>query len=296
MEQVSRRAYAKINLLLDIIGRRENGYHDVSMIMQTVGIYDELTFTKREDEEIHIVIAGENPEELPCDEHNLIWKAAKLVAQANDIHAGMDVLLVKNIPIAAGMAGGSTDAAATILAMNTLFGLQMSMDQMKEIAVRVGADVPFCLTGGTMLSEGIGEELTALTPVPKFPLLVVKPGLSISTKEAYEAFDARSEITHPDMEGMQAAIAKGSVLEIAKLLGNVLEEVSAGAHPIIYEVKEEMIEHGALGALMSGSGPSIFGIYPDEESLERAYEVLRDKDGIRQIYKTYPQQAYEDNM
>lgn len=288
MKQITRKAYAKINLGLDVLGRRENGYHDVRMIMQTVGIYDELTFTIREDAEIRIVIrqCSGQAQELPCDEHNLIFRAAKLVMEACHLSQGVTVELKKQIPIAAGMAGGSTDAAATILGLNELFKLHMKPDQMRKLAVQIGADVPYCLMGGTALAEGIGEILTAASPAPQCHLLVVKPQISVSTAFVYGKLDAEGLTWHPDIDRLMTCIRNGDVSGMAQAMGNVLETVTIPQHTIIRELKEEMKSLGASGALMSGSGPTVFGIFDTHRQLQNAYEKLRTREGVSQIFMT----------
>ncbi len=288
MKQITRKAYAKINLGLDVIGRRENGYHDVRMVMQTVGIYDELTLTERSDTDIRITVrlSDGQTEELLCDEHNLIYKAAKLVMQECGLTQGVEVALTKNIPISAGMAGGSTDAAATILGLNELYDLQLSEERMREIGVRIGADVPYCIMGGTALAEGIGEILTRLSSAPQCHLLVIKPAISVSTAFVYTHLDQKEGYAHPDIDGLMKSMKEQDVSGMAKQLGNVLEIVTIPAYPIIQELKDDMMVCGALGALMSGSGPTVFGIFETEEQLQVAYEKLRIKEGVSQIFMT----------
>lgn len=288
VKQVTRKAYAKINLGLDVLGRRENGYHDVRMVMQTVGIHDKLTFTERHDEKIRIAVrlSDGQTEELACDEHNLVYKAAKLLMQERGLTQGVDVELEKNIPIAAGMAGGSTDAAATLLGLNELYDLQMSKEQLCELGVRIGADVPYCIVGGTVLAEGIGEILTGMAPAPQCKFLVVKPAVSVSTAFVYTHLDELGEYPHPDIDALMACIKAKDVAAMAKLLGNVLETVTVPAYPVIQEIKDEMLACGALGALMSGSGPTVFGIFETEEQLQTAYKKLAAKEGVSQIFMT----------
>ena len=288
MKQITRKAYAKINLGLDVLGRRENGYHDVRMIMQTVGIYDELVLRQRTDSDIRITVnlSDGQIEELACDEHNLIYKAARLVMQECALTQGIDVVLTKNIPIAAGMAGGSTDAAATILGMNDLYGLHLSEAKMCELGVRIGADVPYCIMGGTVLAEGIGEILTRLAPAPQCHLLVVKPQVSVSTAFVYTQLDSRKGYAHPDIDGLMRCMEIQDVSGMAKKIGNVLETVTIPEYPIIRELKEEMLAYGALGALMSGSGPTVFGIFETEGHLQAAYEKMKKREGVSQIFMT----------
>lgn len=282
MREYQMKAYAKINLGLDVLGRLENGYHEVKMVMQTVGIYDELSFEKAES---GIVVTTDSGE-LPTDENNLIYKAAKLMMETYGIREGVRIHLQKNIPIAAGMAGGSTDAAATMKGINRLFDLDCSLQELMELGVKIGADVPYCILGGTALAEGIGEKLTALPPAPECFLLVAKPDINVSTKYVYEHLDAEGVSEHPDIDGMVRAIEEGSLDGVIKRLGNVLENVTIKAHPIIEEIKDRMKELGAVGSLMSGSGPTVFGIFVEEEVLRLAYEQMCREQLAKQIFMT----------
>ncbi len=284
MEKHSMKAYAKVNLGLDVVKRLPNGYHQVKMIMQTVGIYDELTFEKAES---GITITTDSGE-LPTDKNNLIYKAAELIREKYGIREGVRIHLQKNIPIAAGMAGGSTDAAATMKGMNMLFELGATSGELMEEAVKIGADVPYCIMGGTALAEGIGEKLTALPPVPKIFFLVAKPDISVSTKYVYEHLDAAGIVHHPDIDGMVEAIRAGSVPGILERMENVLEAVTIPAHPMIDTIKKRMLELGAEGSLMSGSGPTVFGVFIKKESAESAYEQMK-KDGLaKQLFVAEP--------
>ena len=281
---LSLNAYAKINLCLDVVGRLENGYHQVRMIMQTVGIHDTLTF-ERTTGEIKITSdAGE----IPLGEDNLIYKAASLMRERFQIAGGVSVRLEKRIPVAAGMAGGSTDAACTMKAMNLLYDLGLSEEELCTLGVQIGADVPYCILGGTALSEGIGEVLTKLPPMPECVLLVAKPEIGVSTKEVYERID-RHEITdHPDVDGMQGAIAENDLDGVVKRLANVLATVTEEMHPVVQKIREVMLSQGALGSLMSGSGPSTFGIFESEEKARAAGEQIRELGLAKQIFVTKP--------
>jgi 4-diphosphocytidyl-2-C-methyl-D-erythritol kinase len=281
-------AYAKINLSLDVVGRLANGYHEVRMIMQTVGIHDTLTFEKTEGE----IVLSSDAGELPLGEDNLIYKAARLVKETYGISGGVKVHLEKRIPVAAGMAGGSTDAAATIKAMNLLYDLRLSEEDLCGLGVKLGADVPYCIMGGTALSEGIGEVLTKLAPMPECALLVAKPDINVSTKEVYQALDSQSVPWHPDVDGMRQAIEEGRLEGIYSRLGNVLETVTVAKHPIVSEIKQEMLGNGALGSLMSGSGPSVFGIFDDEEKARAAGESIEKKGLAKQVFVTGPQSYF----
>lgn len=281
-DMLTRKAYAKINLGLDVVGRLENGYHQVRMIMQTVGIYDELTFAPAKSG-IRISMDGG---ELPTGEDNLIYKAARLLMEAGGVKAGADIHLEKRIPIAAGMAGGSSDAAATLLGLNELFGLGFSQEQLRQLGVCIGADVPYCIMGGTVLAEGIGEVLTPLPSAPRCALLVAKPDIQVSTKYVYEHLDAGKAWLHPDIDGMRFAIENGDLAGVTSRLGNVLETVTIEAYPVIARIKQEMLSCGAMGSLMSGSGPTVFGVYGSQERARSAYDRLEKTGLARELYVT----------
>lgn len=283
MDSLSIYAKAKINLGLDVLRRREDGYHEVKMVMQTVGICDRLDFTKLAEDQIRI---STNKESLPCDEHNLIYKAAKLMKETYGISEGVSIRLEKNIPIAAGMAGGSTDAAATIHGMDQLFALQLSLEEKQRLGVRIGADVPYCLMGGTALSEGIGEVLTALPAVPKAYLVVAKPDIDVSTKFVYENLHANSLTEHPDIDGMVDCIREGNLKGITERMENVLETVTVKRYPIIEEMKAFLREQGAMNALMSGSGPTVFGVFAEEKTARTAYEAMVRRGFTDQVFLT----------
>jgi len=282
MNEYQIKAYAKINLGLDVVRRLENGYHEVKMIMQTVNLYDELTL-KRTTAGIRLT---SDSGELPLDENNLIYKAARLMQEHYGIAEGVSVKLKKNIPIAAGMAGGSTDAAATMLAMKELFGLETSKAELMKLGVKIGADVPYCILGGTALAEGIGEKLTPLPKAPECHLLVAKPDINVSTKYVYEHLDAVGVTKHPDIDGMVNAIERGSLQGIIERLGNVLETVTISAYPVISVIKDRMKELGAQGSLMSGSGPTVFGIFTEQEKAIRAYEEIKSEQLAKQLFVT----------
>ncbi len=287
MDRITRRAYAKINLGLDVIKRRPDGYHEVKMIMQTVGIYDVLTFfrKKKRDGSPSITISMDNGE-LPSGEGNLVYKAAALTMEAFGIREGVEITLEKNIPIAAGMAGGSADAAAVFHGMKELFGLPMEQEEMKRLGVKIGADVPYCIMGGTALSEGIGEVLTPLAPPPAAHLLIAKPDVGVSTRFVYENLHADTLRHHPDIDGMVKAIGEGNLEGITSRMENVLETVTIREYPVIRDIKETMKEAGALNALMSGSGPAVFGVFDTAEAAQAAYEKVRETDLAKRLFVT----------
>ena len=295
MEQLTRKAYAKINLGLDVLRRRSDGYHEVKMIMQTVDLYDTLTFRKLEAEEMSekeksstdpVIRIYSDHETLPCNKSNLIYKAAELVMRTYGIKSGVVITLEKRIPIAAGMAGGSTDAAAVFRGLNELFELAMNSDEMKKLGVTIGADVPYCIMGGTALSEGIGEILTQLPAPPKAHLLIAKPDINVSTKFVYENLHADTLSYHPDIDGMVQALKEGSLKGITDRMGNVLETVTEKEYPVIKQIKEEMRKAGAENSLMSGSGPTVFGIYRKKETAKKAYETIKELGLAKQIFVT----------
>lgn len=282
--EYQRKAYAKINLCLDVTGRLENGYHLVDMIMQTVNIFDELSFERTDGE----IVLQSDCGEIPLDENNLIYKAILLMQKTCGIHGGLKVYLKKHIPIAAGMAGGSTDCAATLIAMDELYDLKLGTERLMELGVKLGADVPYCILGGTARAQGIGEKLTRLPDCPGMKLLVAKPDLNVSTKEVYTALDALENLPHPGVEEMVQAINEGNERAVAAALGNVLECVTIPLHPVIQKIKACMIEFGAINSLMSGSGPTVFGIFEKEEERQKAYEELAASGLVKQIFLTEP--------
>lgn len=268
MEKRNYRARAKINLALDVCRRLENGYHEVKMVMQTVDLYDELEFKMRNDPDI--ILSVNSKDYLGDLENNLIFRAAKLMKQQYNIQYGVEIRLKKNIPVAAGMAGGSTDAAATMLAMNELYELGLSRTQLMEMAVRLGADIPFCIMGGTALAEGIGEKLTPLPAPPQAVLLIVKPPIMVPTQWVYEHLRLDQIGRHPDIDGMVDALKQGDLKGITDRMENVMETVTEREYPIITDIKKMMLGSGAMNAVMSGSGPSIFGVFLEEDAARAA--------------------------
>ncbi len=283
MECVRRKAYAKINLGLDVLRRRPDGYHEVKMIMQTVDIWDMLTFKKCGKPDIFLSVDNK---EVPAGRDNLIYKAAEILRQEYGIGEGVEIHLEKHIPIAAGMAGGSTDAAAVFHGMNELFGLSMTLKDMQKLGVKIGADVPYCLMGGTALSEGIGEKLTPLPLAPECILAVAKPEVNVSTRFVYENLHLDQLTDHPDIDGMAEAIRQGNLLGIAQRLGNVLETVTVPRYPVIGEIKRIMCQAGAENALMSGSGPTVFGIFWEMDGAKQAVEKIRKAGLAGQVFVT----------
>ena len=280
---LTRRAYGKINLGLDVIRRRPDGYHEVKMILQMVDIYDELTMAEAENGQI--TISTDNAE-LPNDEHNLIYKAIIKYRETTGEKMGVSVTLKKNIPIAAGMAGGSTDAAAALILYNDLCGRKLSPEELCKIGVKVGADVPYCIMGKTALSEGIGEVLTPLQAPPKCSLVIAKPDINVSTKFVYEHLQLDSLKKHPDIDGMRKAIENGDLQGICDRMENVLETVTVQEYPVITQIKELLIQSGAENALMSGSGPTVFAVFTDKDKAEKAKEKLEQTGLAKQLFVT----------
>ena len=280
-DTVMLKALAKINLGLDVLGRRENGYHDVKMVMQTIYLYDNVTISKTEEPGIQI---ESNLFYLPVDENNIAYKAAKKLMDEFQIQEGVRIVLEKHIPVAAGMAGGSSNAAAVLVGMNRLFSLGLSQEDLMERGVSLGADVPYCVMRGTVLAEGIGEILTPLPPLPKCYVLIAKPGISVSTKQVYEKLDSKEIEEHPDIDGILDGLEHGDLRKIANSMGNVLEKVTIEDYPIIEDIKRTMKEAGALNAMMSGSGPTVFGLFEDKKAAMEARTTIKKMNIAKQVY------------
>lgn len=283
MDKLELKALGKINLGLDILGRRPNGYHDVRMVMQTVMLYDDVTLEKKEEAGIELET---NLSFLPVDSGNIAYKAAKLLIDEFKIPGGIKIKLEKHIPVAAGMAGGSTNAAAVLYGMNKMYELGLSMEELMERGVKLGADVPYCIMRGTVLAEGIGEILTPLAPLPKCYVLIAKPPLSASTKVIYEKYDSKEDIVHPDIDAIIDGLQNDDIKKVAENMGNVLEQVMIPDYPVLAEIKDVMKENGALGAMMSGSGPTVFGIFDDRKLAKEAAAKIEEKELAKQLYVT----------
>lgn len=280
---ISLKALAKINLGLDVVRRREDGYHEVRMIMQTIQLYDRLDIKRTQEPGIQIQT---NLSFLPVNENNLIYKAAKLLMDEFSIIDGVSVKLDKRIPVAAGMAGGSTDAAAMLIGVNRLFSLGLTKRELMERGVQIGADVPYCIMRGTALAEGIGEALSPLPPMVKCPVLIAKPSISVSTKFVYQNLKLDDTTIHPDIDRLIDDIKAKNLHDIAAHMGNVLETVTIPNYPVIDEIKKHMLSNGAVGAMMSGSGPTVFGLFDDEDTAKKAYKAMRSSHLARQVYLT----------
>lgn len=276
MNHILTKAPAKINLTLDILGKLDNGYHDLRMIMQTIDLCDELTFEITEEPGIHLQMNQSLPDHCPT-EKNLVYLAADRIRRKYQRSDGLNIYLDKQIPAAAGLAGGSTDCAATLISLNELYQLHLSQQELCEIGVALGADVPFCICRGTMLSEGIGEILTPLPALPPLWALLIKPDISVSTGYVYSHFDLEHLSYHPDTERIIDAIRCKDAATVARHLSNVLETVTIPAFPVIQEIKDFLIQEEAIGALMSGSGPTTYGLYQDEIRAHMAYQKAQNR-------------------
>lgn len=273
MKEITRQAYGKINLGLDVLGKREDGYHIVRMIMQTVELHDTLTFKENATGEITMTCDNET---LPVDDNNLCIRAAKLLKDEFGFEGGVDIHLKKRIPIAAGMAGGSTDAATVLKAVNEIFELGLSKKELMKRGVTLGADIPYCIMGGTALAEGIGEELTRLSPMPSVPVLIAKPPVNVSTGQVYGALDSLETYDHPNIDALIHSIEYEDILGIAPKMGNVLADVTMPMVPEIAEIVDFMELHGAVRAMMTGSGPTVFGIFENNDEMEKCRKALEE--------------------
>ena len=270
--KLEKKAYAKINLGLDVTGRRDDGYHIVRMIMQNVDLFDTLTFEDNETGEIKLTASSEK---IPTDDSNLICKVARQLQNEYGVTKGANIHLVKRIPVAAGMAGGSTDGAAAYVALNELWGLGLDKTRLCELAVKLGADIPYCIIGGTALAEGIGEELTVISDMPACSIVIAKPAIDVSTGWVYKELDSKEIEQHPDIDGIRAAIEGGDIEKMCRLIGNVLEPVTAGKYTVIPEIEKILEENGAIRAFMTGSGPTVFAIFDDENKAKEGFEAVK---------------------
>lgn len=307
MEEVTLQAYAKINLGLDVLRKREDGYHEVKMIMQNISLCDTLLlravapadaeditetdnhFYKVCDKAgIWLHNEGEENPDVPMDENNLIYKVIRTLKEEFQISQGVEAILTKRIPVAAGMAGGSTDGAAAFKGMNQLFSLKLTQEELCKRAVKLGADIPYCIMGGTALSEGIGEVLTPLPAMPDCFILIAKPPINVSTAFVYKNLKVDELSFHPDIDGMVEALRRNELAGITERLGNVLETVTIPNYPVIATIKNKMIEAGAEASLMSGSGPTVFGIFTDEAKARKAEREIQEAGLSNQVFVTKP--------
>lgn len=281
MRELKLKARAKINLGLDVVRKREDGYHEVRMIMQMINLYDKITLRKKTEPGITVTT---NLAYLPVNEDNLVYRAAKLLMDEFQVDGGLEIELQKYIPVAAGMAGGSTDAAAVMVGVNRIFQLGLNKKQLMERGVKIGADVPFCIMRGTALAEGIGEELTPLPAMPHCSLVIAKPKIHVSTKFVYGNLKVRELTEHPDIDGQVQALRENDLEQLVARMGNVLETVTIPAYPVIDEIKHTMMKYGAMGAMMSGSGPTVFGIFEKEDKAQEVCRLLKKDKAAKQVY------------
>jgi len=279
----TQKAPAKINLAIDVLRKRPDGFHEVRMIMQSVALYDIISLRPVLDGRITVT---SNSSAIPTDSNNIVYKTAEYLKQKYNVKAGAEIYIEKNIPVSAGLAGGSADAAATLKLLDEAWKLKLTKSEMLDIAKKLGSDVPFCMTGGTALAEGLGEKLTPLKPMPECFILLAKPDMDISTKEVYERIDKENITKRPDIDAMIKAIEKQDLAAISKELCNVLEYVTVKKCPVISEIKEKLIEYGALGSVMSGSGPTVFGIFQDQASAYIAYDNIKNM--VSEIFVVKP--------
>ena len=283
MDEISLKALAKINLGLDVLGKREDGYHEVRMVMQTIHLYDRVEIKKTRSPHIHVET---NLYYLPVNEDNLVYRAAKLMKDEFQIKEGVRIVLQKFIPVAAGLAGGSSDAAAVLVGMNRIFNLGLKQNKLMELGLKIGADVPFCIMRGTALAEGIGEKLSSLPPMVKCPVLIAKPAVSVSTKFVYQNLKLNEQTPHPDIDALITDIRNSDLDNICADMGNVLETVTIPNYPVIAQIKEQMLKSGAKASMMSGSGPTVFGLFGDEETARRARAEMKASGLAKQVYLT----------
>lgn len=267
------KAYAKINISLDVVGKREDGYHLLRMIMQGIDLYDEITVEKINS---GISISCNKPY-VPNDERNLAYKAAKLFIDTFNIKSGVKIVINKNIPVSAGLAGGSTDCAAVLKLMNKIFNKNLSDKELMELGVKLGADVPYCINGGTALCEGVGEIITPLKSFKDKILVLVKPPFGVSTKGVYQEFDLSKVVFHPNTEALIKNMENDNLEFVSKNMKNLLENVTLLKYKEIIGIKQSMMEYGALGSMMSGSGPTVFAFFEDMLKAQKCYEAMKKK-------------------
>ncbi|SMC29063.1 4-diphosphocytidyl-2-C-methyl-D-erythritol kinase [Clostridium acidisoli DSM 12555] len=274
------KAYAKINISLDVIGKRKDGYHLLKMIMQSIDLYDLIEFNEAK-EGINITC---DRQYIPTDDRNIAYKTAKLFLDTYKIKAGIDINIKKNIPVSAGLAGGSTDGAAVLKAMRSIFKVNISDKELMDLGLKIGADIPYCITGGTALCEGIGEKIKPLKPFREKILVLVKPNFGVSTKEVYKNFDLSKVYKHPDTELLIEAMAKEDLNYVSLNMKNLLENVTLRRHSVLREIKDDMIKYETLGSMMSGSGPTIFGFFDDMLKAQDCFLHMKEK--YNEVYIT----------
>ena len=273
MRECTEKAYGKLNLSLDVTGRREDGYHDLAMLMQTVTVYDELSLRFREDGKVR---ASSNLRFIPEDERNLAVRAAlRFLEAVGEQGQGLQIDMRKQIPVGAGMGGGSADAAAVLRALNRIYGMPFDRGRLEELAQQIGSDVAFCVAGGTALAEGRGEKLTDLPAMPEGSFVICKPAFSIATPELYKKLDSAPVRIHPDTQGLLRAVREGDLRALCRRMYNVFEEIDDRRMRTVAQIKGRLLDHRALGAMMTGTGSAVFGVFEQEEDARRACAALR---------------------
>ena len=280
MNSIQLKSRAKINLSIDVLGKREDGYHLVEMIMQTIDLYDSIKISSLNEDKI---IIKSNSLEIPLNNDNIVYKAANLIKNKFNINSGVEIYIEKNIPVAAGMAGGSSNAAAVLVGLNNLWDLGLNEEELKNIGLKLGADVPFCISGQAALAENIGEKLTKIEGLSEdIFILVCKPDLFVSTKEIYEAIDSKEIERRPNNKLLINLLKEKDIEELSRNMYNVLEEVTKDKYPVIDKIERIMMQNNALGSMMSGSGPTVFGLYNKKEYAERCKKILLQE--FKQVY------------
>lgn len=280
MKSIQLKSRAKINLSIDVLGKRKDGYHLVEMIMQTIDLFDTIKIGVLEDDKI---IINSNSNNIPLDKNNIVYKAANLIKTKYNIHKGIEIYIQKNIPVAAGMAGGSSNAAAVLVGLDKVFNLNLSKPELEELGLELGADVPFCISGGACLAENIGEKLTEIDGLSKDAFLVIcKPNIFVSTKDVYEEIDKKEIEKRPNNKLLIQLLKDNNLNSLSENMYNVLEEVTKQQYPVIGEIEETMIENGAIGSMMSGSGPTVFGLYLDKDEAEKCRKLLLNR--FKEVY------------
>ncbi|MFX0548320.1 4-(cytidine 5'-diphospho)-2-C-methyl-D-erythritol kinase [Hathewaya histolytica] len=269
---MQKKAYAKVNLSLDVVGKREDDYHLLKMIMQQIDLYDIIDINENKEKEIKVFC---NKPFVPLDNRNLAYKAAEAFIEKYNIGVGVDIKIQKNIPVSAGLAGGSTDAAAVLYLMREIFKKHISIDEIMKLGLEIGADVPYCIQGGTALCEGIGEKINPLKPFRNYILVLVKPNFGVSTKDIYKSLNINKIYKHPNTEAIIKAMENEDLRFVGSNMKNVLENVTVSVYPTISNIKKNMMNLGAVGSLMSGSGPTVFGLFEDMLKAQRAYEYFK---------------------
>lgn len=282
MDNITIKAPAKINLYLDVIGKRGDGYHDLRMIMQSISLFDDISISKAE---MNIEVKCK-ARYVPQGEKNIAYRAAKLMVQHFGLKEGIRISINKRIPVAAGLAGGSTDAAAVMKGINDLFEIKADNQELAQLGKHVGADVPFCIMGGTAIAQGIGEILTPLKPFSGVDIVLIKPDFGVSTASVFKKFSRHDLNSGPDINILIKSMERRQLKEVGANLFNALEKVTTQEFKIINEIKAVLNENGAEGSLMSGSGPSVFGIFDNESKAREAFKVLKQKFRNTYLVKT----------